>query len=183
MKKVVTIVSAGAFMLASCGGKKEDSGGTSSATKKNLEASAAIGKMFETNDFSKLGDYVSAEFTDYAAPTGPVKGIEENKKSFAQMSAMMDSSSMETVAATGNDEYTMTWMKMKGKMKADGMGMKAGQWMDGKSIEVTQFKDGKAIAHWTYMDPADMMKMMGSMPPPPQVKMDGDVVPDHVPVP
>lgn len=85
------------------------------------------------------------------------------------MSNMMDSTSMETIAATGNDEYTMTWIKMSGKMKADAMGMKAGQWIkDAKSIEVTQFKDGKAIAHWTYMDPSAMMSMMpppdGSMP-------------------
>jgi hypothetical protein len=166
MKKILSFFTAGAFLLVSCGEKKGDNSGTSDATKKNLEASAAIGKMFETNDFSKAGDYLSPEFTDYAAPEGPVKGIEENKKSWGEMMASMDSISMETMMTTGNDEYTMSWIKMSGKMKVDNMGMKAGDWMrDMKSIEVTQFKDGKAIAHWTYMDLSDMMKMMPPMPP------------------
>lgn len=167
MKKILFVLSAGTVcLLTSCGGKKEESGsGTSSATKKNLEVSAAIGKCFETKDFSKLADYLAADFVDYAGMKGPVTGIEENKKSFEEMAAMMDSTTMETTVALGNDEYTMVWMHMKGKMKVDGMGMKAGQWMDGKYIEVSKFKDGKAVAHWSYMDAADMMKMMGSMPP------------------
>jgi ketosteroid isomerase-like protein len=151
--------------LASCGGKDGGGGGgMSAATKKNMEISEAIGKAFETKDFSKLGDYLSPEFVDYSAPMGPVKGIEENKKSFEQMAAMMDSSKMETITALGNDEFTMTWIKMKGKLKIDAMGMKAGEWMEGKAVEITKFKDGKAIEHWSYMDPADMAKMM---PPPP----------------
>jgi ketosteroid isomerase-like protein len=183
MKKLLFLFTAGSlFLLTSCGGKKEEGGGTSAATKKNLEASEAIGKMFETKDFSKAGDYLAPDFIDYAGMTGPVKGIEENKKAWLEMMNTMDSSSMETVTASGNDEYTMTLIKMSGKMKVDQMGMKAGDWMkDAKALELTQFKDGKAIAHWTYMDPAAMMKMMP--PPPAPVKMEEGVAPEHNPVP
>lgn len=182
MRKTMHMLSAGALLLlASCGGKKEGNGGGSATTKKNLEVSEAIGKCFETKDFSKLGDYLAADFIDYAGMTGPVKGLDENKKAFEQMAAMMDSSTMRTIVALGNDEYTMTWMEMKGKMKADAMGMKAGQWINAKTIEITQFRDGKATAHWTYMDQADMAKMSNMPPPSAEVPATAETVADPAP--
>lgn len=162
-KNVLFIAAVVAFFLASCGGKKED-GGASSAAKKNLEVNAAIGKCFETGDFSKLGDYLSEDFVDYAGMAGPVKGIEANKKAWQEMMAQMDSSKSTMSRSVGDDEYVFSMVEMSGICKKDMMGMKAGQKMASKSLEVTQFKDGKAIAHWTYMTPDEMMKMMGNMP-------------------
>ena len=49
------------------------------------------------------------------------------------------------------------------------MGMPKGPY-DMKAIEVVRFKDGKAAEHWSYMEPAEVMKMMGGQQPP--MKMD-----------
>ena len=38
-----------------------------------------------------------------------------------------------------------------------------------KAMEVVRFKDGLAVEHWSYMQPADVIKMM---PPMPAAKMD-----------
>jgi hypothetical protein len=51
-------------------------------------------------------------------------------------------------------------------MKMDMMGMKAGDKFDSKSMEVSRFKNGKVVEHWTLMEPAEMMKMMGGAQPP-----------------
>lgn len=167
MKKTLASLAAVAgFFLISCTAKK-DEGGLSGAAKKNLEVNAAIAKCFETKDFSKLGDYLAEDFVDYAGETGPVKGVAENKAAFERMVADLDSSKSVIVRALGDDEYVMSMMEFSAVMKSDKMGMKAGTRVNTKAIEVTQFKDGKAIAHWTYMEPAEMMKMMGGMPPPP----------------
>lgn len=168
MKKIFfSLITGCVCFLAACSGKKEEGGGVSATTKKNLEVNAAIGKSFETGDFSKIGDYLSEDFVDYAGMTGPVKGIEANKKAWSEMMANMDSAKSVMSRSLGDDEYVFSMVEMSGICKKDMMGMKAGQKMEGKSLEVTQFKDGKAIAHWTYMTPDEMMKMMGNMPPMP----------------
>ncbi|MBL7730755.1 MAG: ester cyclase [Chitinophagaceae bacterium] len=164
MKKILFVSAAAVMLLAACGGKHE--GGVSETTKKNLEVNAAIAKCFETKDFSKLGDYLSEEFVDYAGEMGPVKGVAANKAAFEKMMSTYDSAKTTTLRVMGDDEYVMALMEFSGVMKVDMMGMKAGQSFKTKAVEMTQFKDGKAIAHWTYMEPAEMMKMMGGAPPP-----------------
>lgn len=161
MKRIIPFITGVALLsLVSCSGKNE-TGGMSDTAKKNLEVNEAISKCFETKDFSKLGDYLAEDFVDYAGETGPVKGVAENKAAFERMVADLDSSKSEIVRALGDDEYVMSLMKFSAVLKVDKMGMKAGTRVETKAIEVTQFKDGKAIAHWTYMEPAEMMKMMG----------------------
>ena len=44
--------------------------------------------------------------------------------------------------------------------------------VDMNSIELSKFKDGKAVEHWSFAQMADMMKMMGTPPPP--MPMHGD---------
>ena len=66
-----------------------------------------------------------------------------------------------------DDEYVMCWIKGTATAKVDlpDWGMKAGDSHTSNSVEVSKFKDGKAIEHWSFVDPAEMMKMMGSMNP------------------
>jgi hypothetical protein len=40
-------------------------------------------------------------------------------------------------------------------------GMPAGHKMDGRSIDVIKVSNGKMTDHWTYMEMAELMKMMG----------------------
>ena len=153
------------LLLASCGGSKSESSGPSATTKKNMEISKTIGDCFQTKDFSKIADYLAPDFVDYAGETGPVKGIEENKKSFERMVSGYDSLTHTEIKVLADDEYVMAWMKFKAKLNKDQFGMKAGSWMESSGIELTQFKDGKAVAHWSFMEPGELMKMMGGAMP------------------
>lgn len=164
MKKLIAILSAGCFLLASCSGKKE--GGMSAAAKKNLDGMHAISKMFETKDFSKIGDYMTEDMVDHAGETGDIKGLPAIKAEFERMVADFDGLKSEVIREFADDEYVMSWMKYTAVLKKDMMGMKAGETMVSTAIEVAKCKDGKATEHWTFMEPAEMMKMMGGAMPP-----------------
>lgn len=138
----------------------------SDKAEKNLEASRAITKCFETKDFSKLGDYIAEDAVDHAGENGDIIGLENMKAEFTRMVEGIENPKSEVIKELADDDYVMSWMRFTGTLKTDMMGMKAGDKYDMSAIELSKFKDGKAIEHWTFMQPADMMQMMGSMPPP-----------------
>jgi hypothetical protein len=74
----------------------------------------------------------------------------------------LENTKSETVKELADDEYVMCWFRFTGDYKTDVPGHKAGETYDLKALEVAKFKDGKAIEHWTFVQPADMMKMMGA---------------------
>jgi predicted ester cyclase len=171
MKKLLFMLSAGCFLfITSCNSKKE-SGGLSDIAKKNLEAMHGITKCFDSKDFSKLGDYIAEDGIDHSGEQGAIKGLANMKTAFTKMVAAYDSSATEVTKELADDEYVMTWQRYKGTLKIDQMGMKAGDKFDMAAIEVAKFKDGKAIEHWTFMEPSEMMKMIGAPPPPMNDKM------------
>src|SRR5687768_16137873 len=128
MKKLLFILSAGViFLLSSCESKKE-SGGMSEAAKKNKEANDAIVKMFETGDFSKVGDYIAQDAVDHAGPKGDIVGLDSIKANFNMMGQMMTNMKNEIIKTLADDEYVMCWMKGSATAKVDipEWGMKAG---------------------------------------------------------
>lgn len=167
MKKLIVIISGFALLItSSCTSKNE--GGMSEAAKKNLAASQAISKTFETKDFSKLGDYIADSCIDHAGESDII-GLANMKTEFEKMIVDYDDMKGIAIKELADDEYVMSWMHFTGTSKSDNLGMKAGDMFDMKSIEISKFnKDGKAIEHWSYVDPAEMMKMMSaSMAAPP----------------
>ena len=133
----------------------------SSTAKKNLETARAVAKMFETGDLSKVGNYIASDAVDHASMNGDVKGLDSIKASFAQMNAMMSDMKNETVRELADDEYVFQWMKESSTMKVDAMGLKAGSRNTFNAIEVSRFKDGKIVEHWSFVNSADVAKMMG----------------------
>lgn len=167
MKKVVFIASViVTCFLLSC---SNSGGGMSDKAKKNLEASQAIGHMFETGDFSKIGDYIAADGVDHSGMEGEIKGVDNMKAAYTKMTGMMGDMKNEVVKEWADDDYAVQWMKESSTMKVDAMGMKAGQKTMFNAIELTKFNsDGKAVEHWGFITWEDMMKMM----PPPQAGME-----------
>ena len=167
MKKLLS-ASAFCLMLFCLSCNDAGKGGLSAAAQKNLDAQRGIIKCFNTGDFSKLGDYMAEDFVDHAGETGDVKGLANAKAEFEKMMATIENNKSEIILELANDDYAMTWMHFTGTLKADNinMGKKAGDKYDMKSIELGKFKDGKAVEHWVFMDPAEMMKMMGGAQPP-----------------
>ena len=163
MKKYLFILITGLFILVSCSDKKE-SGGMSEKAKKNLESHREIANMFETNDFSKIGDYIAVDAVDYAEGR-PIKGLDSIKASFMKMDEMAGDMKNEPIREMADDEYVMAWLRFTGTMNGTAFTTDA--------VEVSQYnKDSKVIAHWTFMQPADAMKMMppttsDKMPPAP----------------
>jgi predicted ester cyclase len=133
-----------------------NSGGMSATAKKNMEINTAIMKAYETNDFSKMGDYIAADAIDHGGEKGDVKGLDSIVAGMKMYRAMMPDMKSEVIKEIADDEYVFTWAKFSGTMNGTMTNM--------KSIDVSKFKDGKAIEHWVFMDPNDMMKMMPPTP-------------------
>ncbi|HYM93197.1 MAG TPA: ester cyclase [Chitinophagaceae bacterium] len=166
MRKIFAFLAAGVlFFCLSCNSK--DSGGMSAKAKKNLEAAQAINKMFETGDWSKIGDYIASDAVDHAGMSGDVKGLDSIKAELAHYNDMMTDMKNETVKELADDDYVFQWQKESSTMKVDAMGMKAGSRNSFDAIEVSKFNsDGKVTEHWSFVNYTDMMKMMpqqGSM--------------------
>jgi len=164
MKKLALIFSAAIFFaLFSCSDTKSS---TSDRAKKNLENTKAVTKMFESRDFSKLGDHIAADATDHAAWGGPVKGLDSLKALFEKYSSMTSDSKNEIVKEFADDDYSMVWLKQTWTAKVDDpmMGMKAGDKGTAESIEVCKHNaEGKITDHWSFMSMNDVMKMMPPM--------------------
>jgi len=156
MKKLVFATMFAAVCCCSYGQKSS----MSSTAQKNLAASRAVAKMFESGDFSRVGDYIAADAVDHGGMSGDVKGLDNIKASFAQMTGMMTDMKSEMVQELAEDEYTFQWMKQSSTMKVDAMGMKAGTKNSLDAIEVSRFSNGKIVEHWSFINAADAMKMM-----------------------
>jgi len=150
--------------MIGCTGK--DSGGMSDKTKKNLASAQAIAKMFESGDFSKVGDYIAADGVDHTGSMkGEVKGLDSIKAEFNEMGKTMSNMKNETVKELADDDYVFQWLTETSTMKVDEMGMKAGSTNTFNVVEVSKFNaDGKVTDHWSFINPNDMMKMMPQMP-------------------
>ena len=140
-------------------------GGASATAKMNSEANAAIDKMMMSGDFSKLGDYIADDAVDHS-DKGDLKGLAAIKANLEELSKTSDNMKSVVKMDLANDEFTSTWYHWTGTWKVDGPGMKKGETYSMEAIEVSKWKDGKAVEHWTFMDPAEMMKMMSGTPPP-----------------
>jgi len=171
MKKLLipsVIFVLGCFLI-SC--NSASTGGMSDKAKKNLETATAIAHMFETNDWSKVGDYIAADGVDHSGMNAEgmpaeVKGLDSIKAEFARMSTMMSDMKNESVKSVADDDYVFQWMTESWTMTKDEMGMKAGSKQTMNAIEVSKFNsDGKVTDHWSFISMGDMMKMMQSSMP------------------
>ena len=137
-----------------------------SMTEKNLAASRTINNAFATGDISKIDDAVASDFIDHTDQG--VKNRDSLKVMIPMMHKEFPDMKMEVVKELADNEYVFSLMRWTGTSNGQ-MGMPKGPY-DMKAIEVVRFKDGKAAEHWSYMEPAEVMKMMGGQQPP--MKMD-----------
>lgn len=137
-----------------------------SMAEKNLAASHIINEAFRTGDISKIDEVVASDFVDHTDQG------DKNRDSLKVMIPMMHKEfadmKMEVVKELADNEYVFSLMRWTGTSNGQ-MGMPKGPY-DMKAIEVVRYKDGKAAEHWSYMEPAEVMKMMGGQQPP--MKMD-----------
>lgn len=156
----------------------------SATAQKNLDAMLAIQKCFDTKDFGKLADYIANDAVDHSGATGDIKGLAAMKLEFEKTMEYTDSTMSEVIKELADDEFVMLWIHNTGVLKNDMVGQKAGERFEMRTMELAKFRDGKVVEHWTFMELAEMMKMMNNMgmappepveppkppPPPPPVK-------------
>ncbi len=154
--------------LITCTNNNAHEGHMSEKAEKNLEHIKAIIGMFETLDFSKVGDHIAADGVDHTGPTGEVKGLDNIKATFSQYSGMISDAKNEVIKELADDDYSMVWLKQSWTAKVDDpmMKMKAGDKGNAESVEVCKHgADGKITDHWSFMSMTDVMKMMAPQMP------------------
>ncbi len=162
MKKFFFAIAAGTlcFCISSCNTNSPYENKADSTAEKNLAAANGINNAIQTGDVNNLGDYIATDGVDHAGMNGDVMGLDSIKAELAKVHNMSPDMKRETVKELADDEYVFQWLRFTGTAATSDMGMPAGTKYDMTSIEVSKFKEGKAIEHWTFMQPADMMKMM-----------------------
>jgi predicted SnoaL-like aldol condensation-catalyzing enzyme len=167
MKQILSLFTIGlTFVLVSCNNDKTADTATSSSEKKdnsmvekNLAATHVVTKAFETGDASMIDSAVASDFVDHTDHGD--KNRDSLKAMIAASKADTKDAKIEIIKEVADNDYVFSWMRFTGTSSGK-MGMPAGPY-EMKSIEVVKFKDGMAVEHWTFMQPADMMKMMPQM--------------------
>ena len=153
-------------ICTSCTSKTEETSDKkeNSEEQKNLAATDAVTKAFQTGDVSALDSVIADDFVDHT-DRGDKKGRDSLKAMVNFVHANFKDMKMDKIRDAADGDYVYSWMTYSGN--SDGaMGMPKGPYKM-SVIELSKFKDGKAVEHWGFMDMQDMAKMM----PPPQPAM------------
>ncbi len=137
---------------------------TTNNAERNTERNKMVYSAMETGDVSKLDSFIDKDIIDHGEH-GEIKGIDSLKAMFTDMHNHMSGLKFDLVsdATSADGEYHFAWFKMKGTCTDGSMGMPAGTKMDMTGVDVVRIKNDKAVEHWSYEDPAEMMKMHGGM--------------------
>lgn len=168
MKKILISVCAG--LLCICTSCKDSTPATTTPSttdttadngnaegQKNLAASDAVMKAFQTGDASGLDNVIADDFVDHT-DRGDMKGRDSLKSMVNFAHTHFPDMKFEKVRDVADGDYVYSWVTVSGT--SDGsMGMPKGPYKM-NSIELSKFKDGKAVEHWSFMDTQDMAKMM-----------------------
>lgn len=162
-----------ACMLVSC----KDGGDASANNQKIKDDNAKVYKALETGDVSQIKDIMSDDAVDHGgAPDGSdIKGKDSILAALSRIHTCFEPGlKFNIINQSVDGDYLYALTEMTGKTTANpGMGMPPATEMNMKSVDVVKMKDGKMTDHWAFVNPADMMKMMGApgdhgpMPPPP----------------
>jgi predicted SnoaL-like aldol condensation-catalyzing enzyme len=153
MKKISLLVSLFFFSFVSF-----------SQNEKNLAHNKEIYKAIETGDVSKIKDYIDKDAVDHGGGANgqDVNGGDSIITMLGNIHNSFTDLKMEVIADATNGDYVFSLVHLTGTTTANpGMGMPPNKKMDSKSVDVVKMKNGKAIEHWEFMDPKEMMEMMG----------------------
>ncbi len=140
-----------------------------SMMEKNLAASHIINKAFETGDASAFDNAVAGDYVDHTDQGD--KNRDSLKAIIPLMKKEFPDMKTEIIKELADNDYVFSLLRWTGTSNGQ-MGMPKGPY-DMKAIEVVRYKDGLAVEHWSYMQPADVIKMMPSMPGKMDDKMKG----------
>lgn len=143
--------------------------------KEMMESNRKVLTAIETGDSATLRQYIADDAVDHGGGEhgADMKGP-ELIKSLADVHNHITNLKFEVQQEAANGDHLFSLSRMTGTVKDPVWGMPAGMQCDMTSVDVIKIKDGKMVDHWSYMNPADMMKMM---PPPPPGEKPGSAKP------
>lgn len=149
------------FFVISC--NTAGTGSTSNSQgEKNIATNKAINDAISSGDVSKLDQYIATDGVDHSGDNGEVKGLDSIKANLKRFHDEYKDMKFEVKQAASNGDYVFALTRFTGTNVVASMGAPAGTSFDMTSIDVTKYNsDGKATDHWIYMEPSDVMKMMG----------------------
>jgi steroid delta-isomerase-like uncharacterized protein len=166
MKKNLALSVTGLFCLfISC----KDSGASSMAdvNQNNLDINAKIINAIETGDAETINSLIADDVVDHMGPDGKeIKGGDKLRPMLIDMHNHMKDLKFEVITTSANMDYVFTLSKISGTALDTSMGMPTGTVMNEDVVDLVKIKEGKVTEHWSYVDPAAMMKQMkesGSM--------------------
>jgi predicted ester cyclase len=152
------------FVFISCNNSADTklaAANSSSQAQKNMEASDAISKAFETGNANMLDSLISSDFVDHT-DMGDKKGIDSLKTMLNMMHAQFKDMKMERKKQWADDDYVAEWVRYTGTNPTAMMGMPAGPY-DIKGMELSRFSNGKAVEHWFFYDSQTVAEWMKNM--------------------
>lgn len=167
MKKLLfSAILAWASFFISCrdSSTTEANAGSTSQAAINTANSNKVYRGIESGDLSKMDDFVAADVIDHGGGMGEVKGLDSVKKMLGDIHNHFSNLKFELVASGTDGDYHFALVRMTGTTKDAMMGMPANTPVDRRSIDLVKLVDGKVKDHWMFVDPKEMMKMMGNAP-------------------
>ncbi len=137
---------------------------SSSQNETNLAKNREVYKAMETGDVTKIKDYIDKDAVDHGGnPDGTdLKGGDSIVAMLGKVRSGFSDLKMEVLADAVNGDYLFSLNHLTGTTNSTPVwGMPANTKIDSKSVDVIKLKDGKATDHWGFMDPKEMMAMMG----------------------
>ena len=149
------------FACNSQGGNNTDTANNEDKHKMMLEANRQVMKAMETGNVDTLKKYISTDATDHGGgPNGTDMKGQAIIDQLASVHNDIDNFKNEIVQQAANDDYIFALTHTTGTTNKPVWGMPAHYKMDGTNVDVIKVKDMKMVDHWSYMSPAEMMKMM-----------------------
>lgn len=136
-----------------------------SQNDKILANNREVYRALQTGDVSNLKNYIAADAIDHegGANGQDVVGADSIIAMIGSMHNSFTNLKMDIVAEAVNGDYVFTLVHMTGTTTANpGMGMPPNKAIDSKSVDVVKLKNGMAVEHWEFLDPKEMMAMMGT---------------------
>lgn len=162
MKKLLFAATLMLCLFISCNDSSTTST-TDNSNEKNLENNRKVMKAIETGDSATINGLIADDAVDHQGSNNmDIKGGDSVRHWLADLHNHMKDLKFDVITDAANNDYIFTLSTFKGTCTDASMGMPAGTKMNQKTVDVVKVnKDGKMTEHWGFVDPKDMMSMMG----------------------
>ena len=163
------------WSLISCNnadtGKAKTDSAKDGVSESDMNQNILVYKALETGDFKNIDTLLSDDMIDHGGgPNGTdIKGRDSVKAGLMKMHGTYKIAKYEVLANSYDSGYLFTMAHLVA-IPIEKPGEPMPKKIDGIGIDVVKIKNHKATDHWTYLEPKEVMKMMGNSKDPGESK-------------